>query len=392
MICESCGRSIAGSYCSVCSPRRIHFKRSLAICGTNTCGHLVECSSGAIGCGHLQKPCRIANHLLAGGGCLNEPPLFDSSEKSLPRKPLINLSHFIASPSPLADETSLVTFHYNPAKFHRLRETYYKWLPSLGPLAKSLRCYELVYDDDEPEINGSIVIRGTREKNTLWQKEAIINLALRETPPHIKYFAWLDHDFVLSNPDWLSQAIEKIDAGSVAVQLFHQTDYLDINQRIERTRYGGIMRWQKNKSLDANPGGAWIADRAFMDAIGGVNALNICGGGDQTWMDAMRGHIGYHMQEYSDALADSLRQWVEGVWAVMGERTADYLPVKAYHIYHGDMSNRQYKSRNIALQDHRFDPQADVRIGDNGLLEWCSDKPELHAELRKFFANRREDG
>jgi hypothetical protein len=292
----------------------------------------------------------------------------------------------MASKFDRANEVSIVTFHYNPSRFRRLRETYYEWLPSLGPLAKSLQCYELVLDDDEPEIEGSIVIRGTRAKNTLWQKEAIVNLALRETPAHIKYFAWIDHDIVLSNNAWLADAVAKIDSGAVAVQLFSTV----VRMNLDRTEI--LRKPSAMVSPQGSPGGMWIADRAYMDRIGGLNTDNILGGGDQTFFDAMVGQPGRHLKEYSEATQNSLRRWIEFASSERRGRKADYIQSDGYHLWHGEHKNRQYGTRNKLLIDNAFDPATDIRVGENGLLEWASDKPELHAGVARFFANRREDG
>jgi hypothetical protein len=334
--------------------------------------------------------CRIDSHILNGGGCLDlETPRFPKGEReSLVRVKApspINLFPLISSDFGRKDEVSLVTFHYNPAKFSRLKETYYEWLPSLGPLAKSLRCYELVYDDDEPEIDGSTVIRGTRARNTLWQKEAIMNAALRDSTA--RYFAWVDHDLVLSNTNWLSESIAKIDAGAVAVQLFSRFHRLSLDRIPTGNRYSAMAR-----SGSGCPGGAWIADRHFLDSIGGFETSNIFGGGDQTFYDVMRGHPGPHLKLYTAAMAAYMKTWIERAVAIRGDRTASHIQSTAYHLWHGDHKNRQYATRHRLLHEHSFDPQSDMQIGDNGLLEWCSDKPGLHAGVAEFFANRREDG
>ena len=160
---------------------------------------------------------------------------------------------------------SLVTFHFNPMRYHRLRETYYEWLPTLGPLVESLRCYELVFDDDAREIEGSIVIRGERTKHFLWQKEAITNIALRETSPNVRYFGWLDHDIVICDSEWMPKSVAMIDAGNPAVQLVGRLSYLDRDRRVTSTATSGMRNLTATGSTRGNPGGAWIADRTFMD-------------------------------------------------------------------------------------------------------------------------------
>ena len=40
----------------------------------------------------------------------------------------------------------------------------------------------------------------------------------------------------------------------------------------------------------------------------------------------------------------------------------------------------------------RLDPDEDIRLTVEGLWRWATDKPEMHAYVREYFALRREDG
>ncbi len=137
---------------------------------------------------------------------------------------------------------ALVTTHFNPAGFSALANTYHKWLPTLGDLASVLTCIELVFDDDEPEIPGSIVKHGSRKLHGMWQLETLINIALASASPDIKYFGWLDHDTYQTDPDWLSKAVDLIDAGAVAVQLLNEIHYLDQQGNVDYT-VRGLADW-----------------------------------------------------------------------------------------------------------------------------------------------------
>ncbi|TWT91415.1 hypothetical protein [Neorhodopirellula pilleata] len=61
---------------------RDHFKRSHPICLSNQCQHFGPYNDdGDSGCLLLRElfnvcPSRIGQHLLHGGGCVNDPPLF----------------------------------------------------------------------------------------------------------------------------------------------------------------------------------------------------------------------------------------------------------------------------------------------------------------------------
>lgn len=304
----------------------------------------------------------------------------------------IDISSMRSNSVDCINEIRLVTFHYNPCRFRRLRETYYEWLPTLGPIAESLLCYELVFDDDEPEIEGSIVIRGTRAANSLWQKEAIVNLALAHCAPTIKYFGWVDHDIVFENPNWLADAVRLIDYGADAVQLFSEIARMSLDRVVENAIPGAVAGMTQGKPRFANPGGAWLARRSFMDSIGGLNVENIFGGGDQAFLDGLLGIPGNHLKGYSEGLRQSLLDWIKRTAEITGGAKPRYVDGTGYHLWHGTHKDRQYATRNRLLIDEAFDPRTDIRLNPVGLLEWCSDKPRLHDGLRQFFENRREDG
>lgn len=63
-----------------------------------------------------------------------------------------------------------------------------------------------------------------------------------------------------------------------------------------------------------------------------------------------------------------------------------------HHLWHGQRANRRYTTRHRILNRHLFDPWADIGLDRFGALHWTSRKPELHAEVREYFASRKEDG
>tara|TARA_R110002073_G_scaffold20209_5_gene72803 strand:- start:7188 stop:8321 length:1134 start_codon:yes stop_codon:yes gene_type:complete len=261
-----------------------------------------------------------------------------------------------AAPKTISQVT-LATMHYNACGYRRMRETYYEWLPTLGPLARSLVCYELVFDDDRPEIEGSRVIRGTREANAMWQKEPLLNVALAKckTP----YFCWVDHDMVFLDPNWLTKAIAAITDETPAVQLFSRIDYLHQDRTYHHSvpSCTSLGRYRSK----CNPGGMWIAKTAWLKSVGGLPTEMIVGAGDCEFLRRHRARC----------------TSIEGT---------------VFHLWHGSQSNRQHNTRADILKRHNFDFGRDVRSNDDGILEWSSEKPKLHAEVRGYFQNRREDG
>jgi len=390
--CVKCRRCFASEIglCRYCNDHRTTARHRLKICESNRCQFYGKDKEGREGCLQLPKqesprnPCFIFDHLLAGGGCLASPPLFTASpvrRKAHVKDGAVNLNPFMLKDT-ARDDCEIITFHYNPVGFQRLRETYYEWFPSITSVEP--KCYEVTFDDDLPEIESSTRIIGTRADNLMWQKEAVMNHALKATTA--KYFAWVDHDLVFSDPYWLTKAIELLDAGHVAVQLFSKVIRLGLDRSAITDRSSAMAGGA------GNPGGAWIASTEFLREIGGFETSNLFGGGDQVFHDCFVGRPGGHIGQYSPRLAEAITRWVANAASVRGKRTASYVDQTAYHLWHGDIKDRQYSTRYRILKDSDFDPQRDIEIQDNGLLRWSSHKSELHEWVSNFFANRREDG
>jgi len=368
------------------------------LCKQNHCGHFRLHKGCGTGCELLpvaagQPPCRTFEAIYAGMGCPAELPQFQGLERE--PLPLVEVGvdrlPEISRPQPLGrTDLRLVTCHFNPAGYRALRRTFERWLPTLGPLAKYLHVYELVFDEDEPELEHEhhTVIRGRRDKHLMWQKEAMINRALRECPPEIRYFGWLDHDVVFRDPRWLERSLDKLAAepGLAALQPFSHMLCLDADDVVAE-------KWS-SISIDpvrGLPGLAWLAKREFMDQTGGLLIGDVIGGSDTPWVSGF-GFDQFCRQYYwtnTKAAIEVCREHDERVRQT--GQGCDAIPGIIYHLHHARREDRSYFRHVHLLTDNRFDPRQDVRVTDEGILEWGSDKPELHRGVQEFFAARGDD-
>ena len=62
-----------------------------------------------------------------------------------------------------------------------------------------------------------------------------------------------------------------------------------------------------------------------------------------------------------------------------------------FHLWHGRLSKRAYGDRYNGFDRFEFDPYKDIRLAGNGCWSWATDKPEMHAHVRQYFAGREED-
>lgn len=290
-------------------------------------------------------------------------------------------------PEYLTDKVAIITFHFNPAGFKNAVDTYYKWYPSVSNIP--VICLEMVLDGREQEIENSVVLHATPD-NIMWQKERMINIAIDMLPDSVEYVAWVDHDALFDNTNWLIESIDKIGGSDKVIQPFSHIHYLNENGRYERDNLSASYKLSLGKYPDTGPGLAWVARKDTMQKIGGLYDKNIVGGGDAAWFYVVTEQRIAFLDRQTDYVQYSVKNWKDKVGGVL---SYDYVAGTVHHIWHGDNGNRQYISRDQILIDNDFNPYKDIEIDpNNGLNRFCSDKLGLHKHIKEYFINRKEDG
>jgi hypothetical protein len=337
--------------------------------------------SGSTGCtllpekaapGRPHRPCDIGYYHHLGFGCFANPKRYRSA-----------VSHVDPVVPDNVAAVQLITVHFNPTGARRLADTYREWLDSLGDLAQRVVCYELVFAGREPEIPDSVIVRSD---SILWQKEALLNRALADC--RAKYFAWIDHDICLQSPTWLVDALARLDSGAKAVQLFDRITYLDQTYRPLQSKQGRVA------GGSAAPGGGWIATAEYLRSLGGFYDRSVVGSGDEWFYSAATNDASHVLDRIHDRLSPAMAADVRTYINRAAGRPANvaHIDCQGFHLWHGDARNRQYATREHILRRHEFDPNRDVRLNEDGVLEWSTNKPAMHGEVKQFFVDRREDG
>lgn len=288
---------------------------------------------------------------------------------------------------------AILTCHFNPIGYERQRKNaecfYQQMTPDINHHVHSV---EAVFDGQSVSDNSDYAVNASH-KNIMWQKERMLNLALERLPACYDKVAWIDADLIFTNPYWYEQTEENLKHNAVC-QMFSAVS--NTNQQGELIDRVEGVGWRMNhKPEDRHkwyrPGGAWAARREIAECC--ISDEHVTGGGDCATAFAWTGeperwarHISYCPRwdrDYSE-WAEKQRKLVDG--------RIGYVPGDVVHLWHGDKGNRQYNDRAKLVERHNFDPLTDIRIGENGLWEWATDKPQLHNAVRKYFVRRKEDG
>lgn len=299
-----------------------------------------------------------------------------------------------------------ITSYYNPIGYKRRLSNYRIFRANLRVPLVTVELsfngrFELSDDDADILIQLS-------DGAVLWQKERLLNLAVKAVPSDVDKIAWLDCDVILDRTDWIDEATRQLDEFSV-VQLFSDAIHLEPEQCVqEPARHTdhcavpGIATLPNARELlefGANQrtppvyqeGLAWATHRRLLEDHSFYDAA-IVGGGDSLMMAAMYGRYEGLMRRcmFNASRRDHYLRWAKPFQNSVAERIG-HIPGTIYHLPHGQIKNRAYRDRHRRLAALDFDPDTDIKVGGNGAWHWARRRPDLEAFLQEYFVTRAED-
>jgi hypothetical protein len=303
-----------------------------------------------------------------------------------------------------ADDLWIVTSYFNPAGYQSRRWNYEMFSAPMRASGLRLVTIECAFGSGAFELPAGPDVIQVRAPHAMWQKERLLNLAIARLPAACTKVAWVDCDVLFGNPSWAFEASRLLERCAV-VQLFDRAfrlprgatagggDVPAIRGFAEAPVAYRVAPDSEEYRFHGQPGLAWAARRSVLEAglydaciIGGgdhVIAHGIFGESDASCIERLTGGGTGHMA-HVHRWATALSQQVRGALG--------YVPGAVLHLWHGELSDRQYRTRHRELAAFGFDPETDLRLGDAGCWEWASAKPAMHAWVAAYFAARREDG
>jgi hypothetical protein len=249
----------------------------------------------------------------------------------------------------------------------------------------------------------------TKCEDLLWQKERLLNIALRSVPRECCSVAWLDCDVVFETSDWpertaeLLQQFKIVEPFSLAYELVqdglpeepgskqdegYSLLYALANDIVPPEILRGNMRLEKRISS----GLAWAAHRELLDRHGFYDAC-VMGSGNRAIACAALGRFDDAIRylQMNANWAKHYLTWAQPYFETVQGKVG-YVDGSLFHLWHGDLGHRRYAERHGYLSRCGFDPATDIYIDDNGTWRWKGPKTETEQYIRGYFQSRREDG
>jgi len=260
----------------------------------------------------------------------------------------------------------------------------------------------------------------------LWQKERLLNVALKNLPKNVDNVAWVDSDVIFTDPDWSIKA-EKLLQTNQVIQLFSHLVHLSpekLGPSDNNTFRSGVVRHIKDfgfkpqqettfidlKSQSGDylrdphkePGFAWAAKRTLLDKHGFYDK-NIIGGGDNAVVCSIYGDLKSFIEKnytyktlflkrkskFYNECRDYFLNWAEGFSKDVSGKV-DCLDSTIYHLWHGDLNHRYYYKRYSDVAKIGINPNTHLKINNYGAYEWNIKTP-LEDYLKNYFKIRNED-
>ena len=291
------------------------------------------------------------------------------------------------------DDIAVVSSHYNFANFRAPRRNLHRWQRQMT--RDRLRTFgiELYQKGQTPQTTGWA---GWRQilvgpASVVWQKEALINAAVRDLPAAVKNFVEVDADLMFDDPNWAGATLDMLKRHPCG-QPFASAVWTGSEGEIELERPSACAGGFKLNPWAGHPGFSWAFRREFFESVGGWYDFGILGGADLLWANAALG---------GDDPADAARRiglgddpayavYHANVRRALGNTTPGFAPGIVFHEYHGSRHDRGYNERAETLK--HLDPSKHLRHRPDGPLEWTKAAPRaLRERVAAYFASRKED-
>lgn len=296
----------------------------------------------------------------------------------------------------------VITSYFNPAKFKVKKENYCLFRESILNQKANLLTIEQVTETSD--LSGMSEVISISGGAILWQKERLLNLAIKKLPSSCKFVAWLDSDILFENNNWIEES-KLILKNYQVIQPYSKVFRLpkgiqekkSIGESWESFSYiysqNSCQLLNGNFDLHGHTGFAWVTHKEVIQKLGFYDAC-ILGSGDHMMAHAFVGDWEspciVRILGHSGKFLKHFQNWATRIYQKTQARVG-FLPGTIFHLWHGETAHRKYVSRNKKLLEFQFDPIEDIILGKNGLWEWKSKKIELQNYCKNYFIQREED-
>lgn len=273
---------------------------------------------------------------------------------------------------------------------------------------------------------------GLRSSSELWLKESAINIGVQNLPDDFEQVCWLDSDVHFIRPNWVGEAVHKLQHGAehdiAFLQMFsHARDLspsyeilpesyphadgvgfaeawkrglitsngpaLDsrlpatVMQQVESAGgyYGKITRPGQVGPTKVFPGLAWACTRNAWEAVGGLFDAAVWGGGDWHMSHALiEKKEGMMRKDLHPSYQKLVMEWYDRCVQYVRQNVL-VMEGSILHHWHGMKEQRGYNTKHALLAKVGFDPLRHLKRDTQGLYMLHDDGSDTYVQLRDMM-------
>lgn len=229
-----------------------------------------------------------------------------------------------------------------------------------------------------------IQIKATN-KNICFQKEALLNLVIKNLPSNFKKIIVCDHDIWFEKKDWIEDASRHLDYYDF-IQPFSTCIWTGKDGK-EVTRKASFLK--EHNSIIGHPGFAIGFRRSSFEKIW-FYPYCIVGGGDTIFAGSIirkASSAPLRFKTFFDAYSVAgSNEWYRNV--INQDFLCGFTNGVVYHEHHGERKKRKYQGRNNIVKNFDF---SNIFINENGLVEFNENSQKTMLEIYNYLLERNED-
>lgn len=267
----------------------------------------------------------------------------------------------------------ICSFYYNPDKDREREENLLRFLEQFEGYEDNFMIGVVDYNGDfkiPEELRENIILFKGDENNHIWYKEIILNKMIDMIDTD--YVIWMDCDLIYEDMNWLEDIATTV-GNNDFVQLFSNINYLDKDGNVSCS-YKSIAS-SKSDKIDYllgegyKPGGSWIGKTSILKDKKLFEKMYV-GGGDTIFLYGLFGiKDGYTLglvKEANEKIWKSAVDWIDS----LDSYRIGYLNASIDHLYHGELSDRNYNGRYERLRKYEVD-ELDSFYGKKIVMYTC---------------------
>lgn len=312
-----------------------------------------------------------------------------------------------------------ITTFFNPCGYKNKLENYKKFRESSKKQGLKLLAIEVVFGNKPFELaeDDADILVQRKASSILWQRERMLNVALKYLPEDCDKIAWIDNDIIFTNENWINDTCNLLQSYAV-IQPFQYSirmpkgvdfmlaDKTDFYWHVDQDGYKTscmayrmsqlpISSLKNDSSFYGHTGFCWAFRRKIIQECGFLD--KVMPAADMLMARAFYGYDGeicndevdcYTINNYGKVFflewLSKIREKVKG--------SVYFCEGAVLHLWHGDQRDRNHFVLMKALKENNFDPSEDMEIDSQGCWAWSSEKELLHKSVEDYFFLRNEEG